>query len=545
MTQDFRKLLKESGYLSSPATRFFWRNATPTLRGHLRQWLLLALSTAVPPAAMAAGLTLLPSWGDRAMLFGFYALAIGLAFGLLDLAIGIAPLARFERFWRRMRLLDWLPIPLSGALLATAGLLLEDAIAPRPWPAKLAIWALLALFAWIAANSCALLVVSRLYWHGIAPPRMRHYPALMALAAAGLVAFFLVREPRGEAVPPRPESRPPTLILAFDAPEPLFDAYLAALPDWPRQEFEVPQRDITAFWTSFGTGAPQEAHQSSLIAYRTPLFRANLNRRDPTQRPPLMLFRWLGHAEPLAGGGRYRKHLWEILGESGLQAYAYAFWHTHPATGRYGGALSERWTADHEGPPYLAGVKPAPVQRPLPLAHPDAPRPTIERENQTWAQLHRRAAQGDFDICAAYFPLADQLDALPVADREAAQQTLLTHRQTMLDQLLGALPQDANVAVALASGKGGAAAGRIRVALVSSWLADIAEPLQNPVELAPTVLNYYGLPADRLMAASRFRDASVSLAQKVDYGEPIKRFDPSNSSDSDYYEELRSLGYVQ
>ncbi len=544
MSQDAYRLLKDTGYLNSPATRFLWKNASPTFRNHARQWLLLALCSAIPLSLITAGLTLLTSWRDRIFLFAFYLVAIMAVYALLDGAIALANrFRRVARFWAESRFLSWLPIPLSGLLLACAGLYFEDAIATRAMAIKIVIWALLALAAWIAAKSCSLLVVSRLYWHGVAPPRLRHYSALMALVAAGMIVFLLLRARPASAPAAAVTPRPPLLLLAFDAPEPMFETYLALLPDWPRQEWTVAETDITNFWTSVGCGSPREAHQASLVAYRTPLFRQGLNRRDPTQRLPLALFELIDWAEPRAEGGRYRKYFWEILDERQLRAFGYAFWHTFPASAQSGGALSERWSHENQQSPFLAGMRPLTTQPP-PLEVPAAAAPAAQRESQTWAQLLARATRGDFDLCVAYFPLGDLLDSLPPARQAESQRRLSAYRADALARLLGALPADASIGILIASGKTGAAAGRVRATLASNWFP-AADPFESPFEIAPTILNHYGLPADRLMTPSRYQPALATLSQKVDYGEPIRRAGPSNLNGSDYYEELKSLGYVQ
>ena len=366
--KDAFEFLKELGYLDSPANRFFWKNATPTLRNHLRQFCMVSPLAALPISMFAAGLTTLTGT-DRLWLFLFYFVLVSLCFLMADLLTGLLVRMRLLRtFWAESRLPNIIPLPVSVVFLLISGGLFLDAIMVKPLFSRLLIWTALGLSSWIAAWSVRLLLTSRLCWQGIRPPEYRPYRPLMALTAAAIIGFYF-HQSRARVSPPvrALEKVPPMLVLNLDVPQHLFDAYADLFPAWPRQHLQVEESDITHFWTSFGTGAPVRGHQASLLTWQTPLFAANLSDQDPTALLALRLFQGIGMAEPLAEGERSRKYFWEILDEYDLRTYSFSFWHSFPASSQNGGVLSERWTEQRLGAPYLSGLSRSLRARLLPL----------------------------------------------------------------------------------------------------------------------------------------------------------------------------------
>lgn len=534
MTRDFHELLKESGYLDTPVNRFFWKNASPTLRNHLRQWLILSLSTALPFAALLASLSQLKGM-DRLTLFVFYTVVYCSGFALLDIATGflmrVVGDVREESPW-----LNWVPIPLAMLFLFFWTRGLENAIDVRPTEVRVLIWAALALSCWIAGKSCQLLVISRLYWHGIRPPKLRQYPLLTGLVLASMITLHLVQQVTPQLPHLEPNGGTPMVVLALDVPHGLFKDYTQLFPDWPAQDFEVEENDITNFWTELGTGTNSSLHQTSLVVFKTPLFTSPLNRRDPTQGAPLFVFQTLGLSSPVSEGGRFRQYFWEILDNYQLRTYAYSWWHSYPASSRNGGVLSERWTHEQQGYPFEVGLKILDPKQEAPVSQNKALEATRNREKQTWAQLLERARLSDFDLCVAYLPLADLM-----ANTE--QEGLLLYRKEMITQLLGSLPRDTRMGILLSSGKPDGNVLQYR--FITNWLQSVADPLENHLELAPTILHAYELPPDQLMARSRIKIPLDIPIERVDYGEPEQDRIPDPRSDQNYYEELRSLGYVK
>ncbi len=534
MSKELHELLKESGYLDSPANRFFWKNASPTFRNHLRQWFILSSYTAIPFAALLAILTRLKGV-DRLVLFATYWVLFCLGFVVLDLVLGLAVRSikgvRIRSAW-----LNWTPIPLAMMFLFFWGYGLQHAIDARPHAARLLIWAALAISTWIAGKSCQLLFVSRLYWHGISPPELKKYPLIMSLALLGMIGLHISQHWEGGLPNLKPEPGSPMLVLALDAPHDLFDAYSDLFPAWPARDFEMEETDITNFWTELGTGTPASLHQTSLVVFKTPFFKRPLNRRDPTTVPLLSVFQTLGLASPMSEGGRFRQYFWEILDDYQLRTFAYSWWHSFPASSRNGGVLSERWTRETDQHPFQVGLATLEPVETLPDFHNPALAPTVQRENQTWAQLHQRAENLDFDLCVAYLPLADLLE-------NEDQEAVLAFRKTEIDAIFNTLPRDTRIIVLLSSGK--PTQNRLEYRIISNWLDTVANPLESHLELAPTILTACQLPPDILMAPSRIKIPLDITAERVDYGEPDQDRTPDPNSDQNYFQELRSLGYVK
>jgi len=544
---DIDRVLEQAGYLETPTSRLFWRNASPTLRNHLRQLVVIAVLVTLPTAALFAVLSRLAG-SDRLILFAFY-----LSAGLIALALVDGLVAAVVRLGFRSGRGLWLNLmPMVGGLLFAVGLgwFLRDAIALREVGVQVLVWASLALIAWLSGDCLRLLFVSRLTWRGVRPPQYRAYP-LLTVSALVLLGCFAWLQTRSRT-PMRlvPIDRPPLVLLAFDLPSGPNPAFGSRLPDWPSQRLATEETDIHAFWISLASGTEPERHFASLVSFETPLFRGRTSTADPTLRPPLALMRALGQVTPMAGEDRTRKYVWEILDGLGARTFSYAFWHTFPAASQHGGVLSERWTPQQTMPPYADGLEPAQTSEDhpslqLPGSVPETVAGTSARERETWAQLMTRARMADFDLLTAYFPLADQLDRVPEPDRRAARDALAAYRGEMLDVLLERLPVETRVGILIASGKPAASGDTITLDIVSNWLGDVVEDLDSHLELAPTILADYGLPRDRLMPEAPLKPGPDRVARSVDYGEPNpdRRGDPD--ADTEYYEALRSLGYIR
>jgi len=114
----------------------------------------------------------------------------------------------------------------------------------------------------------------------------------------------------------------------------------------------------------------------------------------------------------------------------------------------------------------------------------------------------------------------------------------------MLHALLGSLPESVKVGIFIASGKEAAAINRIQVSFLTNWLP-WRDSFSSPLQFAPTVLNYYGLPPDRYMQRLSVDAAPVSVQTSIDYGEPERLRISDTQLDTHYYQLLKSLGYVQ
>ncbi|MDJ0839987.1 MAG: hypothetical protein QNK37_25960 [Acidobacteriota bacterium] len=547
MAKDIDQLLKDAGYLETPAARLFWRGATPTLRHHIRQVTLLALMVSLPGAGLFAVLTRLEGL-DRLWLFLFY-LIVGLVVSaLLDLLVALLFRLGFppKSIADRSGLLNNLTIPVAAVFFLGMARLLVDAVALRPLEIQVLIWIALSLTAGMAGGCLRLLFVSRLFWHGIRPPNYRTYPMMTSIALLALAVFAHVQTLGRDRLPRRmPTQNPPVILLAFDLPREDFHLVTDMMPQWPSQSLEVKEDDIASFWTSLGTGTEPDSHAASLVTYKTPLFGGRLVSRDPTQVLPLALLRLAGQASPLADGGRYRKYFWEILDDYNLSTYAFNYWNSFPAASQNGGVMSERWNTEYPHPPYVSGIEISEPVNELGLDLPESLAPTLARENQAWSQLARRAVRADFDLCMAYFPLGDLLDlSAEPAGADARKELWAFRKQRMLD-LLESLPEQTKIGIFIASGKDAPMGRPIRLEIISNWFPEFAEPFNSHLEIAPTILNHYGLPRDRLMPEARTKQQTLQAARTADYGEPQATRYVDSQSDSRYYQELKSLGYIR
>jgi len=271
-----------------------------------------------------------------------------------------------------------------------------------------------------------------------------------------------------------------------------------------------------------------------------------LSASDPTQILPFLLLKTLGLTQPEIGGGRFRKYFWEILDSYGLKTYALNYWHTFPATSENGGVLSERWHPGLTAPPYMSGLQlDQPVER-LHIKGSGTFRGLIERENQAWFQLCQQIAAQNFDLTVAYFPLSDNLSHLNPETRMLFQTEIVRFRSQMLADFLARIGDDVAVGIIIASGKT-TNAGQIPSARLfsnSTWRQRLTTTMTDQRQLAPTILNFYGLPADYLMYATAYPNAPLSQGL-IDYGEPSRKLTPNLQQDTRYYQELKALGYIQ
>lgn len=543
MNQDLRSFLKDAGYLDSPADRLIWNGASPSLRGYLRLLAKLALLGGLPLGLLAASQSTLER-SDNVILCTLYILFVALGLLLLDgifailLRIGKLEHLATAPFW-----IYGLPV-LATALLFGGGLQLFGTHTGEP-AAKVLLIATLLLVAGLLASLPRFLWINRLYWHGLRPPTHRATRGLMLAACATAGLFQLVT---GKPDTPRPNltpsQRPGLVLLGFDLPEDQFATYLAALPDWTAVPLQAEPGGVTEFWAGLGTGTPSAAHRASLLLYRSPLFKGELAAVDPALRLPLALLRPLGLTAPLAGNGRYRKYAWEILADYGLETYALGHWFSFPAHCQKGGILSERWLPGLDGPSFQCGLSKRFPESHLDLHLSGAARALEDRENQIWAQLLQPIAARPFAMATAYFPLADNLERVAPEQRAQLHAQIAAFRAKNLAALLQRLDQSLPVGIVLASGK---SLGKDRKVLFlgnPSWRQNVIPQPLSQLALAPTILNYFGLPADYLMY-KRIDAPSPKPLVAVDYGEPYRPKMSNDQLDTRYYQELKALGYIQ
>jgi len=531
--------LKNLGYLKSPATRWLW-GSSPSRRQHLRKLVGIQLTIGVFLATLVAGLSSLDGW-DRMKLLVLYALLAAAVIAVLDLLLALAlRWKQLQSVASGSQLLNWVAIPLAALVFWLLAVWLRSPIgAHRPLTIGL-IWAVLLSLSWVIAQLTHLILVSRLYWFGLEPPRyVRHHLVMMGVLGLIFVAqLWFAETPEIPVTHPNQNRR--MVMICFDLPPGWEVPARAHLDSWQHSEFESDLDDISAYWTGIGSGLDAAQHQASLIGYRVPGFDEVLSPLDPTQVPLCTLARMLGLAQTWAESGRQGKYAWEILDQFGLKTFSLGYWHSFPASSRHGGVLTERWTPQQSQNLYIEGLA---IPKVDPLPHQfesDLFLQVWQRETAAWSAIETLSSSA-YHLLVAYFPLADVLEEVLEGDAlQIAQSELQRWRTVHLERLLSGLDEDVAVLVVRSSGR--AIDGRIRTRLSfnSPWSRRTV-PIRAATEIAPTILEYFGFPADRDMGPSR---ADEQLP-RTDYGPPSRQGFPRQDDQDSYLEQLRSLGYVQ
>lgn len=531
----------------------FWRGATPTTRSHLRLLSTLTLVGALPAALLLSLLSRLTG-SDSLILFLFYFLLFSICFVLLDLVLGAAlKVPIIQRQAVKGQWINLLPAILSGVFFSLGILALDRTLLHKGTTMRVLTIVAIMATSFLLAMPARYLVITRLYWHGVRPPTYRAYRMLTLSVVALVLSVQLVGKAfQGSAPSIQAQAKAAVVLLAFDIPEKHDEAYAEVFPDWERQSYTSEATSITDFWAGFGTGTGARVHGASLWTIHSPLFLRKLNRNDPTQVLPIALLEVLNLTQPVAGGGRYRKYFWEILDDCGLATYSWSFWHSFPAKSQNGGVLTERWEPAYRATPYLVGMTPLPGTgipqwtatlpgggrgaRYKPLKNMAA------REEQSWKLLNQQAGTLNFHTAVAYFPLSDNLERLP--ENGSAHETLATYRQGQLSRLLEVFGEDVAIGIVIASGKDSKDGVKAQLLTNPAWRNRIAPSFTSYLQVAPTILNYFGIPADKMMYEPSPTAHSPNL-NRVDYGEPEHILEATDHRDTRYYQDLRALGYIR
>lgn len=544
---DLRSFLKESGYLDSPSQRLLWKVITPSFRNHLRLLGLLILLGALPCSLLLSSLSRLHD-SDKVVLFLFYFFTAALFLILIDvfqaLLLKVPVIANFAaRGW-----VNGLPVALTGCYFLGGLYLLDDIAILKTPGAQALLWLAVALSAFMLALPPRLMIISRLYWHGFRPPTYRRtgWITLLALfATVGLKLGSNLLQPSVPLVPAAPQGK--VVVLGFDIPPNDQEAYAAIWPSWNELQVSGETGTITDFWAGLGTGTSKQFHKASLFHMRSPLFMGILTSKDPTQRLPLRILKVLGLVRAEVGGGRYRKYAWEILDDYGIKTAALGYWHSFPAASQNGIVVSERWQPDRNEAPYVSGLATTYPSSGLRFSGNRALRRLVAMENQLWSQLRQEIAEGVYPFSVAYFPLGDNLERLPDTVRIQYHQQLMAYRQKMLTDFLGNLGDDVAVGIVIASGKTWDRQAPMSARLIynAKWQQQISPNISHSLQFTPTILNFFGLPADYLMYTTAYSKPVIFPEKHIDYGEPQRNFAPNQHQDNRYYQELKALGYIQ
>ena len=529
-----REQLRERGYLTHGIERWFaldpWSSRAfwlELLTVAFKAGTLIALFAALPMTAIMLVRNQGAGPFATVVLFLLYAAVWIAGAGLLTVAVALA-----------MKLRPALAIDTPRALLAislAAGLLL---IAPfavwwygfdsAPHRIELAVGTALSLLLFLVTTlvvSAALLSFSIYELHRIPAIHQKSRVAPISIVALALVALLFVpafsrgREVIAEPmIVTSPSARRVALVGVDGLTHDIFRSRAelrALLPNSFRVD-AIAGSSAAERWASLGTGVTTAEHGvRSLEGVRlrgsgTVLQR--ISRMDFVLRdlaPALGLAR----REPLPPTVRRRDYVWEIFAERGLPSASINWWASADDRSKAG-------LVSIAPDSIFAGSKGEPLRLDVLAA----------------AQLERTIERHDPRFVAVYFPALDVILNRTQLDASAR----LSESMQALEQLAGSVRLLAGegfdvVLVGLpGEGQGGSA-------VVASTV-----PLQNGMasawDIAPTMLSFLGFPGSLEMQGT----SAVPEPQP-----PVKSYGPRHNSDAvtpineEYYENLRSLGYIQ
>ena len=528
-----REQLRERGYLTHGIERWFaldpWSSRAfwlELLTVAFKAGTLIALFAALPMTAIM----LVRNQGagplDTMILFLLYGAVWVAAAGLFTVAVALA-----------MKVRPALAIDTPRALLAISLIAALLLLAPfavwwygfdsEPHKVELAVGTALALLLFLVTTlvvSAALLSFSIYELHRIPAIHQKSRVVPISIAASGLVALLFVPAfSRGREVITEPMivTSPSARRVALAGVDGLTyeilqsRAELRELLPHTHRVAGIPGGSAAERWASLGTGVSTADHGvRSLEGVRLRGSSSVLQRISSTDVVLRHLAPAVGLArrEPLPPTVRRRDYVWEIFAKRGLPSASINWWAS----------------ADDRSQAGLVSIAPDSIF----AASKGEP---LQLDVLAAAHLERTIERHDPRFVAVYFPALDvilnrtQLDAstrlsqsIETLDRLGSHVSRL--RASGYDVVLVGLPGE---------GQGGAAviASTIPLAGISSaW------------DVAPTMLSLLGFPRSEEMPGA----SAVAQQQR-----PVKSFGPRRNSDApapineEYYENLRSLGYIQ
>lgn len=346
----------------------------------------------------------------------------------------------------------------------------------------------------------------------------------MAVAAVVLIALLFVPAyaDRGGVTPePMVVTTPTSARVALIAVDGLTREILQSRPDLLRAvPHAAPVRTLpgdstTERWASLGTGVRTEAH--GVRAIEGVRFRGAAHILQRLSRPDFVLMHaapalGIARREPLPPTVRRRDYVWEIVAARGLPGLSVNWWAT--AGGREG-ALH---TIGPES--VFTAAKGDPLQV----------------DALATARFLAAVDQGRPRFATVYLPALDVVLNRLELDRS----TQLAHSLRALEGLTHTIAQvrGRGYEVILAGMPGDGQRGS---AIVASTL-----PLQRPTtefDVAPTVLDLLGFPLSNEMPG-RSLLAGRSEPRIASYGSRTSSR-PAQTVNEEYYEQLKSLGYIR
>ena len=347
----------------------------------------------------------------------------------------------------------------------------------------------------------------------------------MTIAAAVLIAMLFVpayggRDQTGAAssVVTRPTKGRVALIAVDGLTYELFQSRPDLRRTLGHSYFAVPiaAPSTTERWASVGTGVRTEAHGvRSIEGVR---FRGSHRLIQQISRTDVVLLEFapqlrVARREPLPPTVRRRDYAWEILAKRGIPSVSINWWATSDD------ASGGLYSVGPEGIFARSGGDPLKVDE-------IAARAFFE-------SLDRR----DPRFAAVYLPALDVILNRVELDRTAR----LTQSMRALDGvkavIMTALVRGYKVVLIGMPGD-----GQVGRAVIASR-ASLAAPTPSGYDIAPTVLDMFGFPLSREMPG-RSLARSGEDPRIASYG-PRSSDQPAAAVNQEYYDNLRSLGYIR
>jgi hypothetical protein len=277
----------------------------------------------------------------------------------------------------------------------------------------------------------------------------------------------------------------------------------------------LPHKSSPEIWATIGTGTPLALHQvRSVEGVRLAGAGKVLQSVSSVDRPLLVLapLLRLARREPLPPTARERAYVWEIVAARGVPVLAVNWWTSRASSGNL--------TAIPQSAIFTRNAGSAPEQIAL----------AIDRDVS-------RELAGPRQLLAGFYPALDIVLnrlALDTASR-------LTSSVAVLENLSGTVARlrRSGYEVLVVGVPGEGQSGK---AVIASTLRPEGRSV-SLLDVAPTLLDLLGFPASEEMPGeSAFESGSPSRISS--YGAPGQQ-GSGPSLDEEYYESLRSLGYIQ
>ncbi len=340
----------------------------------------------------------------------------------------------------------------------------------------------------------------------------------MTVAAAALIALLFVpayAQRERAAIEPMVVTTPTTTRLALIAVDGLTYDVFRSRPDLFRllpvvaPVHPIAAASTTERWASFGTGVRTEAH--GVRAIEGVRFRGGRHILQRISRGDLVLMNTpLARREPLPPTVRRRDYVWEIVAERGVPSVAVNWWTTADAS--EGGLLS---------------VAPESI---FAASKGDALKVDEAARQRFLASLDGRR------LATVYLPALDI-----VLNRLELDQTARLTASLRALEAITALVNDVRARgyeVIIAGMPGDGQSG---TAVIASSIA-LKKPIQA-WDIAPTILDLLGFPLSNEMPGHAL--STTSREPRIATYGPRTSAGAAQAVNEEYYENLRSLGYIR